>query len=179
MPAFSSVYQYVYVFPAVKVLVLFNPSSEHLSPPAFPSQTPGDSMPGLRFLVLILIYFSSCHTGFHNHINNILFLSFIYLFWERQRQHELGRGREREKHRIRSRFQAVSTEPDAGLELTNHEIMTWAKIKSQVFNRLSHTGTSASQAFSIISIISFLGIPFRQFFSLITSPLLICEILVT
>lgn len=48
-------YQHVYVFPAVKVLVLFNPSSEHLSPPAFPSQTPGDSMPGLRFLVLILI----------------------------------------------------------------------------------------------------------------------------
>ena len=28
-----------------------------------------------------------------------------------------------------SRFQAVSTEPDAGLELMNCEIMTWAKVR--------------------------------------------------
>ena len=27
-----------------------------------------------------------------------------------------------------SRLRAVSTEPDAGLELTNHEIMTWAEV---------------------------------------------------
>ena len=27
------------------------------------------------------------------------------------------------------RFQAVSTEPDAGLELMDHEIMTWAKVR--------------------------------------------------
>ena len=27
-----------------------------------------------------------------------------------------------------SRLQAVSTEPDAGLELTNCEIMTWAEV---------------------------------------------------
>ena len=42
-----------------------------------------------------------------------------------------GRGAEREREREReneseagSRLRAVSTEPDAGLELTNHEIMT-------------------------------------------------------
>ena len=32
-----------------------------------------------------------------------------------------------------SRFWAVSTEPDAGLELTDHEIMTWAEV-----GRLTH-----------------------------------------
>ena len=54
----------------------------------------------------------------------------IYLFFERHREteHKLGRGRERRSHRIRSRLQAVSTEPDVGLELTNREIMTWAKV---------------------------------------------------
>ena len=35
-----------------------------------------------------------------------------------------GRVRERGRHRIGSRLQAVSTEPDVGLELVNHEIMT-------------------------------------------------------
>ena len=29
-----------------------------------------------------------------------------------------------------SRFWAVSTEPDAGLKLKNHEIMTWAEVGS-------------------------------------------------
>ena len=33
---------------------------------------------------------------------------------------------------------AVSTEPDSGLDLTNHEIMTWVKIKSWMLNQLSH-----------------------------------------
>ena len=38
-----------------------------------------------------------------------------------------GRGerdRETERMRILNRLYAVSTEPDSGLELTNHEIMT-------------------------------------------------------
>ena len=35
-----------------------------------------------------------------------------------------GQGRERERERIPSRLLAVSTEPNVGLELTNHEIMT-------------------------------------------------------
>ena len=35
-----------------------------------------------------------------------------------------GRGRERGRERIPSRLCAVSTEPNAKLELTKHEIMT-------------------------------------------------------
>ena len=39
---------------------------------------------------------------------------------EGQRERERERGRER----ILSRFHAISAEPEAGLEHTNHEIMT-------------------------------------------------------
>ena len=54
----------------------------------------------------------------------------MFIF-DRETEHERGRGRERGRHRIGSRLQeagsrlrAVSTEPDAGLELTDREIMT-------------------------------------------------------
>ena len=49
---------------------------------------------------------------------------FIY-FWQRETEHEQGSGTESEAG---SRIWAVSTEPDAGLELTDHEIMTWAEV---------------------------------------------------
>ena len=39
-----------------------------------------------------------------------------------------------------SRLRAISTEHNAELELTNHEIMTRGEIKSQMLNRLSHPG---------------------------------------
>ena len=51
-----------------------------------------------------------------------------------------GEGAEREgdtESKTGSRFRADSTEPDAGLELTNHEITTRAKVG---LNRLSHPG---------------------------------------
>ena len=58
---------------------------------------------------------------------------FIY-FWQREREreteHEQG-GTEREgdtESETGSRIWAVSTEPDAGLELTDREIMTWAEV---------------------------------------------------
>ena len=55
----------------------------------------------------------------------------VYLFLrERESTHELGRDRERGRERMPSRFHAISTEPDVGLELTNWEIMTGAEIKS-------------------------------------------------
>ena len=54
--------------------------------------------------------------------------------WRRGRE----RGRDRERDRILSRLHTVSTEADAGLELTNCETMTWAEIKGQTLNRLSH-----------------------------------------
>ena len=56
---------------------------------------------------------------------------FIY-FWQRERQSTSGEGAEREGDKesgAGSRLQAVSTEPNAGLELKNHEIMTWAEPK--------------------------------------------------
>ena len=52
------------------------------------------------------------------------FLTFIF---ERQREteHEQGRSRERDtESKAGSSLQAVSTEPDAGLEPMNREIMT-------------------------------------------------------
>ena len=63
---------------------------------------------------------------------------------ERERVSMSGGGAEEEgdtEYEAASRLWAVSTEPDAGLELTNCEIMTWAEIKSQTPDRLSHPGT--------------------------------------
>ena len=57
------------------------------------------------------------------------FYLFIYLF-EREREHEHAwaeRGKERGRERIPSRLHTVRAEPDVGLKLTNHEIITWAK----------------------------------------------------
>ena len=51
---------------------------------------------------------------------------FLFIFErERETEHERGRGREGDTDsRAGSRLRAVSTEPDAGLKLTNCEIMT-------------------------------------------------------
>ena len=54
-----------------------------------------------------------------------LFLTFLFIGKrQRETEHEQRRGRERGRHRIRSGLRAVSTAPDAGLELTKCEIMT-------------------------------------------------------
>ena len=56
---------------------------------------------------------------------------FTYYFWERERQSMSGGGAEREgdtESEADSRLWTVSTEPDAGLDPTNHEIMTWAEV---------------------------------------------------
>ena len=61
----------------------------------------------------------------------------VYLFILREREREcVSRGgaeregeRERERERIPSRLCADSAEPDVGLKITNHEILTSAKIK--------------------------------------------------
>ena len=55
-------------------------------------------------------------------------LTFIH-FWKRETEHKWGRA-EREgvtESKAYSRLRAVGIEPDAGLEPTNHEIMTWAQ----------------------------------------------------
>ena len=56
----------------------------------------------------------------------------MFIFWERQRQNASGSGAETEgdtESETGSRLWAVSTEPDAGLKLTNYEIMTWAEVR--------------------------------------------------
>ena len=71
------------------------------------------------------------------------FFPCLFIYFERVRTHththKRVRGREGWRERIPSRLHAVSSEPKARLN-TNHEIMTWAKIKSQMLNRLSHPG---------------------------------------
>ena len=57
-----------------------------------------------------------------------MFFKFIYSERERERERESTskwkRVRERGRERIPSRLSTVSTEPNVGLKLTNHEIMT-------------------------------------------------------
>ena len=57
------------------------------------------------------------------------FSTFIY-FWDRERQSMNGVGAEREgdtESETGSRLRAISPEPDAGLELTDREIVAWLK----------------------------------------------------
>ena len=61
----------------------------------------------------------------------------------RETEREQRRGRERGRDtesEAGSRLRAVSTEPDAGLELTKREIMTGTEVRH---NRLSHPGAPA------------------------------------
>ena len=55
------------------------------------------------------------------------------------------RGGERE--RIPSRLHTVSTEPHAGLDLTNREIMTWAEVKGWTLDPLSRSGAPEKNRF--------------------------------
>ena len=57
----------------------------------------------------------------------LFFLKFIYLFLrerERERESTSGGGTERRRDRITSRLRTISAEPDVGLELMNHELVT-------------------------------------------------------
>ena len=61
------------------------------------------------------------------------------MYFERERQSTQAGEKQGQKERIPSRFCTVSAEPDTGLELTDHEMVT-AEIKSRMLNRLSHPG---------------------------------------
>ena len=71
--------------------------------------------------------FNSHQISYYLHNSNLFKNVFnVYLFLN-ERKREQWRGREREgdtESEAGSRLGAVSTEPDAGLELTNCEIMT-------------------------------------------------------
>ena len=88
---------------------------------------------------LLLFFF------FHLLLLTFFFLS-LFLYFEREQERALAerqreRERERERERIPSSLRTLSAESDAGLELRNHEITTWAKIKSWTLNALSHPGS--------------------------------------
>ena len=73
------------------------------------------------------------------------FSTFIYFFGDRERQSMNGGGAEREgetESEAGSRLWAVSPEPDAGLELTDCEIVTWAEV-----GRLTDCATQAPRSF--------------------------------
>ena len=64
---------------------------------------------------------------------------------EREREREnikRGGAERRGRQRIPSRLHAVSTEPNVGLDPTNHEVMTGAETESQRLNRWSHPGAN-------------------------------------
>ena len=52
----------------------------------------------------------------------------MFIYFERHTEHKQGRGRGRETQNLKqgpgSRLRAVSTEPDAGLEPMNREMVT-------------------------------------------------------
>ena len=55
------------------------------------------------------------------------FFNVYFIFWDRERQSVNGGGAEREgdtESEAGSRLRAISPEPDAGLELTDREIVT-------------------------------------------------------
>ena len=61
----------------------------------------------------------------------LFFFNVYFYFWDRERQSMNGGGSEREgdtESEIGSRLWVVSTEPNAGLELTDRETMTWAEV---------------------------------------------------
>ena len=82
---------------------------------------------------LVCYCYSTLHLYFY-------FFKLISLFWERERrrEHQCGRGREKGRENSQQATRWHSTEPNTGLELMNCEIMTWAEIKIQTLNRMSH-----------------------------------------
>ena len=86
---------------------------------------------------------------------------FLLMYFERKRVSLAEEGqRERGSERIPSRLRAVRTESDAGLELTNREIMTRAEIERWMLSWLNHPGAPPS-FFCII--MSFKKLPLRIF----------------
>ena len=61
---------------------------------------------------------------------SLIFFKYLFISWETERQSASRGGAEREgdtESEAGSRLRAVSTEPDAGLKLTDREIVTWLK----------------------------------------------------
>ena len=107
------------------------------------------------FLLLNLYFYEPCLLRL---CTSFFFLIMFIYFWERERkrerENELGRG-QREgdtESQAGSRLWAVSAEPDAGLEPTEHKIVIWSEIKSQTLNWLSHPGSPKKFSFYVIKV---------------------------
>ena len=92
-------------------------------------QQPGESDPGRSSFPFPETFPTKWRLCQRNSLPFCCWFLDVYLFWERERERE----RERE-------FQVGSTLSHTGLKPTNHEIMTWGKIKSRMLNPLSHPG---------------------------------------
>ena len=67
----------------------------------------------------------------------------LMYFWEREKARVQERQTERDSE---SQAGSVySAEPNTGLNPMNHEITTWAEIKSRMLNLLSHPGVPAKE----------------------------------
>ena len=78
---------------------------------------------------------------------------FKYFYFERERErerervHKTGEG-QRGRERISSKFHTLcKCGAQHGARYHNHEIVTWAKIKSQMLNQLSHHGATRMSVF--------------------------------
>ena len=71
-------------------------------------------------------------------LNLLFFFKCLFIF---ERERESKGAAERRGQRIRGGLCTDSREPDAGLELTNHEMATWAKVR-----RLTDWATQVPQA---------------------------------
>ena len=95
----------------------------------------------------------------------LFYLTFFSLFiyfggkgeGERERERQTDRQTDREtgegqRERIPRRLCTVRANPDVGFELTNSEIMTWAKIKSWTFNPLSYPDAPDTNSLKCIEV---------------------------
>ena len=96
----------------------------------------------------IILGFLVQHTGIQisTYLSQLFFFFNLSIWRNTEWAHKCTRtsqvGAKRRREKTPSRLHAISAELDPGLELTNCKItITWAEIKSQTLNRLSHPGT--------------------------------------
>ena len=81
------------------------------------------------------------HSAFLRHIFIFLFFLSLFIYFEREKELKWDKGREREgESQADPSSPPIIAELRVGLDPKNREIMSWAEIKSQALNQLSHPG---------------------------------------
>ena len=93
------------------------------------------------------------HDAMVAHPGKKFFLTFIYFWGGVCKENTNGGGAEREgdtESEAGSRLWAVSTEPDMGLELMNHKMMTWAEVRGLTYwaTQVPHMGNIFKACFN-------------------------------